>query len=236
MNLVAFRRMTILSLSLLFSVLLTIAFSFFVMKGETYNRFEAAQQLSLEAVETALPYHIPGTPLVVEAFVSYEGEYFEDLSFDMVCNVAALVVRNMSSKSVSISEICISGEFGEYKFLLKYLPAYESAMIIERSRKNYMVEKFSSINATVCYEDQNWKSKFSVANCNETTIAVTNMSKEYIAEAWVHYKMQYPDADLYMQGNAFSACTGALRPGETVYLELRNYSRTCSKIVCVESK
>ena len=235
-NRVAFRRINILALSLLLAIILATAFTCFVMKNEMYRRSVSTPQLSLEANEIDFPYHIPDTALVVEAFVSYEGEYLEDCSFDMVFNVAALVVRNMGNRAILLSDIYIFGEFGEYNFLLNNLPAHESAMIVEKSRKNFTIEKFSSIEASVSYTEDDWKSDYLVTNYNETTIAVKNISKERKPMACIYYKTRYPDADLYMHGNAFSAFISALNPGETVYIELKNYSHTYSKIVMIESK
>lgn len=193
------------------------------------------QTENMNAENILLPATVAGTPLVVEEIISYDGAYMEDLSFDEVTNVAAILLKNSSDQWIHTAEI--SAFVGEQKlvFLAQELPPGQSVLTLEKSRQKYTEHQITQISGVCTYLDNEPENGVVAENCGDVLL-LSNVSGEGVADIIVYYKTVYADGLFYIGGRTHILAVPYLEAGKTIYLQPAYFAGKQSRTIRVEYK
>ena len=184
--------------------------------------------------EISFPYEIPGTTLVAEALVYYDGPFLENSSNIELFNSAALLLRNTGNEGILQAEITVQGE-KSWVFSVWDIPPKGTVLVGESSGA-----QLEDLTVTACTGWQRvqsgvWDAGISlrIESLDMGTVAVTNMTEETLHNVRLLYKNWLPQSGIYVGGITHEARIDQLLPGQTVTLEPGHYAKGYSSIVRV---
>ena len=181
----------------------------------------------------ALPFQVPGTSLIAEQIVLYEGPFLEDGSGREVCNTAALLVRNCGQLGIEEAEIVLEAGMIRFVFAADTIPAGQTVLVLEKSAKTYGPEIFSGCSGWALYSHQDWNGggMLTVTEVDMGTLLVTNCSDKVLRNICLYYKNYLEDPGFYVGGRTNSYVIDSLQPGQTMQIKPNNYAYKYSGIV-----
>lgn len=155
--------------------------------------------------------------LICLEYSRFSGAFPEDGTGRQVSSVAAILVKNNSSKFLDYARIeCSIGEDRTGIFKLTGLPAGQSAWVLEQS--GMTIVEGEHFQAKPC-TDYAFRSdavtrtdKFDV-QVSGNTVTVTNRSRETLENVCVYYKILHEDGN-YFGGITYMLTFGTLPPGQ----------------------
>ena len=190
---------------------------------------------AIKPADITFPATVTGTDLIAEELVSYDGAFMEDLSFDEVMNVAALLVRNTGDQWVLEGKITLA--FGEQKmvFYIQQLPPGQAVLVLEADRQSCKQRNFTALTGwTRRLEHSVSEEALHIESVGSSSLAVTNQTSVALTNVRVYYKTVYADDVFYLGGNAYVCIIARLLPNETVHLQPEYYAGDLSRILRVE--
>lgn len=187
----------------------------------------------LQPADISLPANITGTTLVAEKLICYDGAFMEDLSFDEVTNVAALLVRNIGEQGILRAEITAKRGDTELTFIATQIPPGCAVLILEKDRKSCREGNYTALFGTAETEEGDWTEE----DCLKTEpsdlsmLAVTNTSDKLLTEVHLYYKTSYADGYFMIGGITHCVRIESILPGQTLYLKPKYYAGKYSKVV-----
>ena len=192
----------------------------------------------LQPAKISLPAPVQGTPLVAEQLISYDGAFMEDLSYDEVSNVAALLVKNTSSQVVLRAQITVRRGEMELTFIATQIPPNSSVLVLEENRKSCRAGNYTALFGIAESDSEDWiNGDFLKAEASDySMLAVTNMSDKPLTDVHLYYKNSYADGYFLIGGITHSVRLEKIMPGQTLYLKPTYYAGQYSQIVNVRFK
>ena len=183
---------------------------------------------------SVFPMQVPGTTLVIENLVNYEGEYMEnnDLSFES--ELAAVRLINQGENGVECARVILEWSDGAYVFDVDMLPPGASAVVLEKYRSPYAVQLWTECRGIQKADDSAWMSIPAVITPDgPTQIHLENPTDNTIRNVTLYYKHYLPENQLLLGGIVYASRVGDLLPGATVTLQPERFSWGNSQIVRV---
>lgn len=182
-----------------------------------------------------LPYAVPGTNLVVQKVVCYEGPFLEDNKNDEVVDVAAIVLQNVGTVGVEEAWIELCWQDGCYRFEAYMIPAGESVLVCDKSRQLFASHAWKSCAGYNICSDYDWTygNLLSVEEIAMGELAVTNISDCTIEEISVIYKTYLSPPNVYIGGYFNRVQIPKLQPGETISVAAWGYAADNSKVIYI---
>lgn len=185
----------------------------------------------------SFPYHISGTPLVIEQVNSYDGIFFEDGSDREMSNVTAIVLKNTGDECVNYLDISIERDGTQLRFAGSALGPGDTAIVLEANAKQFGTGKYSNCEAEIATEKEMEMSQdqVRVEDTAENDLLVTNITGKDIACIRVFYKFYMYETDVYVGGITYSAKLVDLAAGDSFVIRPSHYIRGYSKVVMVKT-
>lgn len=186
--------------------------------------------------EVLLPILIPGTDLVAERIVSYEGPFWEDGSGEHVTNVAALLIRNTADRGIDHAEITLEAGAHQFVFWADMIPAGAAVLVAEKGRKEYSVELFTDCSGWVAFTGEDWNSSdvLDIQPVDMGTLKVTNLTDHVLTGIHIYYRNCLKDADILVGGNTFVYCIDRLELGQSMEIRPNIYAFGYSAILRIQ--
>ena len=189
-------------------------------------------EASVQREEIQFPFLIPGTDLIAEYFVSYEGDFFEDGSGEFVMNCAALCLYNRADTHMDFASVQIETLDCTYCFEGTYIPPKAKVIILDKYRNSYSHSSiFSAKGTTVLSKKESVLDALHIQTVNIGQIEVTNQSKESLEELVLYYKRYDSQWGIYIGGLTYAISSGNLLAGEGAILFPTNYANGYSKVL-----
>lgn len=239
------RRTALLIIGYGAGICVAAAFALFIFKSDALFFITNFRQQSqnapntaiqpLQSAEISLPAQIQGTPLVAQELICYDGAYMEDLSYDEVTNVAALLVRNTSDQVVLRAQITLQRGDMELTFIATQIPPDSAVLVLEENRKSCRAGNFTALfGMAECDSYDYVKDACLKAEASDyAMLAVTNTSDKPLTDIYIYYKNSYADGYFLVGGVTHSAHLEKIMPGQTLYLKPKYYAGKYSQIVNV---
>ena len=196
--------------------------------------------LSLDALgeDSALefPFKIPGTTLIAEQIVSYDGLFTEGDAAQDVVNVAAILLYNYGQQGISEANIYLQAGEDFFSFCADTIPAGARILVPEKTAKAFCVRKITHCSGWQNTDISDWKQE----NLLELTypklgeVVVRNKTDRQLGEILLYYKTYYSQSDFYVGGNTFVYYIAGLQPGESLCIKPYNYAFGYSKFAKIE--
>ena len=188
--------------------------------------------------EITLPYCIPGTSLVVQKLVCYEGPYLEDGKADEVVDVAAVILENTGSDGIQEAMVELAWDGGCYSFSAYMIPAGESVLVCDEKRQLFGVRQWISCVgiASLSVDDWNKPEWICLEEHNWGELEITNISGKFLADIEVLYKGYLSPPGVYIGGSFYRLIISELAPGETATVTAWGYVKGSSKVVYIGCK
>lgn len=154
--------------------------------------------------------------LVCERTASFNGEFVEDGSNAPVENVAALLVTNTSEQFLNLGQLNYRIDGKEAKFLVRGLPAGESAWVLEASGTTVTADSVfekGSVTTSFHADALTFVPGLEIAS-DGTTLQVTNTTEAAMENVTLYYKVRHTDGN-YLGGIAYMVSFGTLEPGQS---------------------
>ena len=182
-----------------------------------------------------LPAEIPGTTLIAQKLVSYEGPFLEDGSDREVVNVAALQVFNTGTKEVLQACVELWREDTAYKFYAERIPPGGTVLILESSGSSYLPDGFTACSGRqlTAQSEPETRKQISVSDRAMGTVVVTNLTDKNIEDISLYYKSWLSPPGIYVGGICYTATIPVLLPGQTLEIFPHHYASGYSKVVSV---
>ena len=187
------------------------------------NKFQAKSCVEEPDIASiVLPYEIPNTGLLLEHFVSYEGDFTESDSGAFVTDAAAIIVENQGSHMILSAKIEM--EIGDqiYTFEGTYIPAKSRIMLLEKNCKTYPTEPILRIGGrTQLVESLDVSQNLLVQAEDMGRITLTNISDQSYTQLLIYHKGYIEEHNIYLGGITYTMPISSLQPGqsETVFPE-----------------
>ncbi len=192
------------------------------------------QNQSLQTME--FPFEIPGTTLIAEQIVSYDGLFTSGEDTYDVTNVAALLLYNYGDCGIENAQILLQAGAVQLVFVADTIPAGQRLLVMEREGKEYGPDRFSSCAGWQREDMSDW----SMADCIKLqypdmgTVVVTNLTDKKMTGIHLRYKTYYPDADFYVGGQTNCYCIDILEPRESIRINPKFYALEYSRFVQIK--
>lgn len=187
-----------------------------------------------ESVELQLPARIPGTDLVAERLVNYEGPFIEDGSDTPVSNIAALIIRNIGTNSIREGSVTVSRGEKYYVFAFSYILPGMSVMVLESSAAPCFQDGITQISGWTNPLDKSCRiSDLSFNALDMGRLTVTNLSENPLENIRLYHKNILQDGT-YVGGVTYCTAIEILLPGETIAILPDHYADGYSKIFYAE--
>ncbi len=183
-----------------------------------------------------LPRPITGTTLIAERLAAYDGPFLEDGSGDEVTNIAALVVRNTGAYGVSSAHITLQWDSGAYLFFADMIPAGESVLLLELSRREYEQRSWTCCVGFQQQDLSDWSagSKITVKEEGIGTLLITNEEAVPVENIKLFYKSYLSPPGIFVGGITYSAEIRRLEPGETTQISPEFFVNGFTKIIRIK--
>lgn len=185
---------------------------------------------AVNAVQTniALPYRIPGTELVVQNFVSYDGA--ED-----VTEILAIVLENIGTEWIASCQIQIVGNETKLDFITTMLPPNSRTMVVESARSPYKKVEIVCCSGVVSHMPEEWTRvlDIEIEPVDMGSIRLLNTAPEAYDRLDVYYKAYNQEAEMYLDGISQKEVVLDLKPGEERLIYPMYYAGKYSRILLI---
>lgn len=183
----------------------------------------------------ALPYTLPGSGLIVEDVLSYDGVYPEDQSGDTVSQISALMLYNPSERMVDFGALALEKDGKQHYFFVYCLPPGGRCLILEKHRQPFTQGAITECRElSVRWEYQDLKREELNYLGFGQSLTIVNQTSRQQRHVTVWYKQYVHDKGYYLGGVAYSAHVFRLSPNEQRTLMPSHYDAGCCKIVGIE--
>ena len=185
-------------------------------------------------IEIGFPFEVPGTSLVAEALVHYDGPFLEDRSEMELFNSVALLVRNNSQQGIAHAKITVIGN-ESWIFEAQYIPPMGTVLVLESSGAQFTESQITECSGWETVWCNGWQidSLLQIGSVDMGTVAVTNITDTNLSNIRLLYKNWLPDSEIYVGGITYEVQIGQLLPGETVMVQPEHYAQGYSKFINV---
>ncbi|MBE6824002.1 MAG: hypothetical protein E7513_01515 [Ruminococcaceae bacterium] len=185
-----------------------------------------------------LPYAIENTSLEIVSIGKYTGVYTDSGSNENVEDILAIVVKNVSDKVVSYSNVSFAyGDDVACSFSPTNLPPNQSALVFTNTEKipYKNVKKFECVDAMEVPAEKLplLEDKVGV-DFKDGEFIITNLTNENLGDVYVRYK-NFTDGNAYLGGITYSVVATDVEPYETYKVPADNYNAETSVIIAVEN-
>ena len=209
----------------------------------TFTYFEDTPVLSLVPAQVNqteqnlhFPFKIPGTTLIAEQIVSYDGLFSEGEETCNVTNVAALLIHNYGEFGIMNVQIHLEAEKVQFLFKADTIPAGARILVPEQRGMEFGPKSFTLCSGTQLVDKSDWQMNESI----ELTypgmgeVLVTNLTNQRLTDICLYYKTYYPEADFYVGGTTQAYCIEVLEPGENIRIYPYNYAFGYSRFTRID--
>lgn len=188
---------------------------------------------SLEPMDVRFPYSIPGTELIAQNLVSYEGPFLENDSQQEVVDIAALVLYNAGEQTVDEVQVVLKREKDSFTFHATCIPPESSVMVLEQDGKRCIFPSFSDCTGTLSSKKIEWMGQGSVGIQPRSmgSVSVTNHMEKPIERFVLYYKPYLEESEMYLGGKSYTCPVGSMEPGQTTEVVLHHYAQGYSQII-----
>ena len=187
-----------------------------------------------ELVTKELPFLIPGTDLIAEYFVSYEGDYFEDGSGEFVIDNAALCVYNRGDCYIDFASVYMETTDGTYCFEGTCIPPHAKVVLLEKNRRSYpRGDVCMADGKTVRSNKASVMDMLQIEAIDLDKVKLTNRSETSLKNVRLYYKRYDSQWGIYVGGVTYAAPAGNLQPGESIIINPVFYVNGYSKVLFV---
>ena len=179
------------------------------------------------------PFLIPGTDLIAEYFVSYEGDFFEDGSGEFVIDNAALCVYNRGETYIDFAAIHIQTEEQDYHFEGTCIPPHAKVVILEKDKKTHTKSDVRYAEGhTVISIKESVADHLRIENKGMVQLKVTNQGNLPLENIRLYYKRYDTQWGIYVGGVTYATPVGDLLPGESIVISPACYVNGYCKVFC----
>lgn len=175
--------------------------------------------------------------ITVESCYLYSGEYVEDASFERCENVAAIKLKNNSSKDIQLLHLNISTDVRYLSFEITTIPAGSTVVALEKSKQT--LTENERIIKIECELRADFEDKLSLMEetfllqCNPKSINIKNISEDEIkSDIYVYYKKVDEDGNFF-GGITFRSKADGLKPDAIKQLPAPNFDPDNSEVLFV---
>lgn len=194
-----------------------------------------SQQKAADIMNFQFPFSIPGTDLVALELRSYDGLYLEDGSKEGVSNVAALILRNDSTKLLEHAHVELWQGTQKLNFEINYLPAGEKILVIESDKSQYVQSKISACSGYGTFASTDIAGLVSIRQIGEKMLLITNPGPLPLKRVVVYFKNFDYESSMFLGGIVYEIPIHSLAPGETYFAKPLYYSNESSRIVKIKT-
>ena len=190
----------------------------------------------IQQKELEFPITVPGTDLVLQYPVLYEGPYVEDGSGAFVVDIASVVLFNSGQTGVERAEVVLKWSEGEYVFEVEMIPARAAVLVLDKGK-----QKFEQHQWTGCYGSQkkgDWTitDRIELEEIDGKTLRVSNTSNYLVKNIHIYYKSYLLSDNLYIGGITYCFGIQELAPGDSVDVSPFRYAKGYAKVVRVRGE
>lgn len=186
-----------------------------------------------EPVTMELPFLIPGTDLIAEYFISYEGDFFEDGSGEFVIDNAALCVYNRGDCYIDFASIHIETADGPYCFEGTCIPPHAKVVLLEINRRSYPRSSVCHAEGkTIISNKTNQMDVLQIESVDLGKIKVTNQSDMPLQNVRLYYKRYDSQWGIYVGGVTYATPVGDLMAGQSILISPAHYADGYAKVFC----
>ncbi len=190
----------------------------------------------LSQVDLQFPFKIPGTTLIAEQIVSYDGMFSEGSGTGNVTNVAALLLYNCGTQGITEAQVRLQAGEVQFLFSVDTIPAGTRVLVPEKSGKEFGPKIFSSCKGSQKTDNSDWQKEavIKLEYPDMGTVTVTNLSGRELTGICLYYKTYYPEADFYVGGKTLIYYIENLAPNEYIQIYPYSYALGYSKFARIE--
>ena len=203
-----------------------------LLPGDQMN--ETLCQFAQEQDEELKPFPIVlEEQLVIESLGGYEGPFLEDGTYEEVCDVVAVQVRNQGNKPISSTELFVKTCLGVYQFKGTLIMPGQTCVLLELSRLPYKGETSAMCTGTLMFEDRQnlLHTAIKLKEGSDDTLIITNETDKRQDGVCLYYKMYLEPTDILVGGITYQMQLKHLLPGEKQILRLPHYVQGYSRIL-----
>lgn len=218
-------------------VALIIAMLVFGTARTTEDPKETQGKLNVQVETLQEESYDMGNDLGLLSVGKFAGIYLEDGSNEVVSNIMMIQVVNNSQKDLQLAKIKLEYAAFTAEFEATNIPAGRTVVLLEKNRRAYVEEKYTSVSTQNVVFFQNkmttQEDRFKISGL-EGALNVTNISEEDISEdVYVYYK--YISGDRLYGGITFrTKIQGGMKFGELKQVMTSHYDPDTCQIVAVE--
>lgn len=188
------------------------------------------------AEEMIMPFPVPGTCLVAEQIVLYEGPFLEADSAQETVQVAALLLRNTGEFGVESARVILEARSVQLVFEADTIPAGQAVLVLEKDGKEYGPQTFTGCTGWEVCSQADWSGAalLSIQGVDIGTVAVTNLTDRVLAGIQLYYKNYLSEPGFYVGGRTFMYLIERLEAGQTIYIYPSHYANGYSDFARVE--
>ncbi len=161
----------------------------------------------------SLPEIVPGTDLVAERVMLYEGPFVEDGSDRPVVDIMALLVCNTGSCTQYHVQITLYGQ-SRYVFSADTVPPGARVLLLEETGKQGKEDTFTGLSGTVGTVQTRLSAPVTVTELGMGTLRLENGTDRTLENLIVCHKGYYAEEDFYIGGITYQTSLEALEPGQ----------------------
>ena len=194
----------------------------------------AMRQEKGEALQ--FPFEIPGTTLIAEQIVSYDGMFSEGNVAEDVTNVAALLLYNYGKEGIAETQIRLQAGGVVFEFAANTIPAGERILVPEKNGKEFGPQEFTFCKGSQVTDPSDWKNadRINLEYPDMGTVVVTNLTDKTLTGICLHYKSYYDEGDFYVGGKTKVYYVEKLEPNEYIQIYPYNYALGYSRFARIE--
>lgn len=180
-----------------------------------------------------LPFVIPGSELILETLVSYEGDFWEDGSDRYVVDVMALVVYNPRNVFIGEAELQLQQAGRILSFRITCLAPNSRVLVLEQQQSGYAPDPVTDCRLLrLSKEAAAFPEGIRTENAGDREVLLQNDTAA-TQSVTLRCKRYDPDSGLYLGGISYDT-EGVLIPaGAVLRISPERYVEGHTKIVCV---
>lgn len=183
----------------------------------------------------SFPFTVEGTPLVAERLAAYDGPFVEDGSDDEVTGIAALVLRNTGTHTVTQAGIVLEQGRGQLEFYADTIPPGASVLVLEANRSSYEMSA-----CTACYgmaQTLDFPTiLLDIEPCGMGGLRVTNSTQTPLYGVQLLHKQWQEPPGVFVGGISYRTKIDVLLPGQSVTVLPEHYADGYSRIVLITAE
>lgn len=155
--------------------------------------------------------------LTCEQYSMFSGQFVEDGRDELVTNVAAILVTNVSDQFLDLATIAFDIDGEAATFIVTGLPAGRSAWVLEANRMTVTnSSNFTYLDMTTSFRDGVAASSDKVTiTADGNMLTATNNTDETLEGVFIYYRTLHTDGN-FLGGITYLVDFGTLEPGGSV--------------------